>query len=423
MTLAASTRTPALHLDYVRQHFPALGSDWTFLDNAGGSQILQPVVERITEFLYTSNVQLGASYAVSQTATARVAAGTEAMATLINAADPAEVVLGPSTSALFRILAHCLGQTLAPGDEIIVTNSDHEANISPWMELRRQGIILKIWKVNPETFDLDLADLEALLTTKTRLVAVTHVSNVLGTINPIRQIADRVHAHGALICVDGVAYAPHRRVDVQALDVDFYAFSLYKVYGPHLALLYGKQAHLLALPGYNHFFIENTAIPYKFQPGGSSYELTYGLGAIPDYFQALAQHHWGDEPVPVLAGRLDQAFSLIQAHEQGLSERLLTFLQAQPQVRIIGRPEADAARRVPTISFVVDGLDSDQIPPQIDRHQIGIRYGHFYALRLIEDLGLLPRGGVVRVSLVHYNTMAECDRLITHLEPLLSAQA
>jgi selenocysteine lyase/cysteine desulfurase len=273
--------------------------------------------------------------------------------------------------------------------------------------------------VNPHTWELDLAALEALLTPRTRLVAVTHTSNVLGTINPIRQIADRVHAQGALLCVDGVAFAPHRRVDVQALDVDFYTFSLYKVYGPHLGLLYGKRSHLLALPGYNHYFIDDTAIPYKFQPGGSSYELSYSLVAIPAYLQALAQHHWGAATAPTVSAQLDQAFDLIARHESQLSDRLLAFLRSKPQVRIIGLPEANPSHRVPTISFVVAGISSDQIPPHLDAHHIGIRYGHFYALRLIEDLGLLPQQGVVRLSLVHYNTLEECDRLIQHLDRLL----
>ncbi|NER82528.1 MAG: aminotransferase class V-fold PLP-dependent enzyme, partial [Leptolyngbya sp. SIO1D8] len=305
------------------------------------------------------------------------------------------------------------------GDNDFVTNCDHEANISPWMELARQGIVLKTWCVNPDTFDLELSDLEPLLTPQTRLVAVTHTSNVLGSISPIRQIADRVHAHGALICVDGVAYAPHRQVDVQALDVDFYAFSLYKVYGPHLALLYGKQKHLLGLPGYNHSFIDNTAIPYKFQPGGSSYELSYSLVAIADYFQALAQHHWGDQTATDTVGQFRQAFSLIRDHEATLSDRLLTFLQSKPNVRIMGCPNPDPESRVPTISFVVDGVSSAEIPPQIDAHNIGIRYGHFYAPRLIEDLGLQPQAGVIRVSMVHYNTVTECDRLITVLDNLV----
>ncbi|MGB3136905.1 MAG: cysteine desulfurase-like protein, partial [Nodosilinea sp.] len=391
------TQTPTLKLDFVRQHFPALASDWVFFDNAGGSQILKPVVDRITNFLYESNVQLGASYAISQQATERVAAGAAAMATFINAADPAEVVLGPSTSALLRMLAQCFRPTLQPGDEVIVTNADHEANISPWVELERGGIVVKTWRVNPTTFELDLADLEALLTPRTRLVAVTHTSNVLGSINPVRAIADLVHAHGALLCVDGVAFAPHRRVDVQALDVDFYTFSLYKVYGPHQALLYGKKELLLALPGYNHYFIEDTAIPYKFQPGGSSYELSYSLTAIPKYFEALAQHHGSADAEPI-----DYAFDLIAQHEGTLNERLLSFLRDRSQVRIIGRDTADPAERVSTSSFVVEGLSSDQVPPHLDTHRIGIRYGHFYALRLIEDLGLLENQGVVRVSMVHY---------------------
>lgn len=405
---------PTLDLPFVRQQFPALAGDWTFFDNAGGSQILKPVVDRITEFLYSSNVQLGASYAVSQLATERVAAGAEAMAKFINAADSAEVVLGPSTSALLRMLAQCFRPTLQPGDEIVVTNADHEANISPWAELEREGMVVKIWRVNP-AFELDLADLEALLTPRTRLVAVTHSSNVLGSIHPVRAIADLVHAHGALLCVDGVAFAPHRRVDVQALDADFYTFSLYKVYGPHLALLYGKKELLLALPGYNHYFIEDTAIPYKFQPGGSSYELSYSLTAIPEYFASLAQHHGASSD----ADPIDRAFDLIQAHEGELNQRLLSFLRDRPKVKIIGRDTADPTQRVSTISFVVEGLSSDQVPPLLDAHNIGIRYGHFYALRLIEDLGLLPNQGVVRVSLVHYNTVEECDQLIEQLECLL----
>ena len=409
------TQSPPLQLDFVRQHFPSLAGDWVFFDNAGGSQILRPVVDRIIDFLYRSNVQLGASYAVSQLATERVTAGAKAMATLINAADPAEVVLGSSTSALLRMLAHCFRPTLEPGDEIVVTNADHEANISPWVELEHEGIVIKTWRVNPTTFELDLADLEALLSPRTRLVAVTHASNVLGSVNPIRAIADLVHAHEALLCVDGVAFAPHRRVDVQALDADFYTFSLYKVYGPHMALLYGKKELLLALPGYNHYFIDDTAIPYKFQPGGSSYELSYSLTAIPEYFEALAQHHGHSGDVDPI----DQAFDLIQAHEGELNQRLLSFLHSRPTVRIIGRDTADPTQRVSTISFVVEGMSSDQVPPRLDAHNIGIRYGHFYALRLIEDLGLLPNQGVVRVSMVHYNTLEECDRLIEKLAEIL----
>jgi cysteine desulfurase family protein (TIGR01976 family) len=415
MTLAANL----LQTDYVRQQFPALAGDWTFFDNAGGSQTLQRVVDRISEFLLTSDVQLGASYAVSQLATERVGKAAEAIATLINAADASEVVMGGSTSLLMRILSRCLSQTFSPGDEVIVTNCDHEANIGCWVELQNQGVVIKTWQLNPTTLTLELSDLASLLTPRTRLVAVTHTSNVLGTINPIRAIADLVHAHGALICVDGVAYAPHRLVDVQALDVDFYAFSFYKVYGPHYAVLYGKRDQLLTMPGINHFFIGETDIPYKFQPGNVNFELSYGLLGLCDYLSDLARQHYGDRTAPDLRSQMGQAFELIAQHEQVLSDRLLSYLRTKPNVRVIGNPQADQTLRVPTISFVVDGVDSVTIPPKIDPHQIGIRYGDFYAKRLIQDLGLAERNGVVRVSMVHYNTVAEVDRLVQHLEPIL----
>lgn len=415
----ATTTTTPLQLEFVRQQFPSLAGDWVFFDNAGGSQTLKPVVDRIADYLLTSNVQLGASYAVSQQSGDRVAQGAQAVATLINAADPSEVVMGSSTSLLLRLLAQCMGRTLQPGDEVIVTNCDHEANISPWVDLKAQGIVVKFWRLNPTTLTLDLADLEALLTPRTRLVALTHTSNVLGSINPIRAIADVVHAHGALVCVDGVAYAPHRLVDVQALDVDFYVFSFYKVYGPHYAVLYGKRDHLLALPGINHFFIEETDIPYKFQPGNVNYELSYGLIGLCDYFSDLARHHYGDRTAPDLRTQLVQAFDLIQQHEDRLGDRLLRYLGQKPNVRIIGLPQADGAQRVPTISFVIDGVNSSTIPRQVDAHHIGIRFGHFYAKRLIDDLGLSVQDGVVRVSMVHYNTLDEVDRLIQVLDALL----
>ncbi|PSN19062.1 cysteine desulfurase-like protein, partial [filamentous cyanobacterium CCP5] len=237
MTVASTSQ--AFPIAFVRQQFPSLNSPWIFMDNAGGSQILQPVIDRISEYLLTSNVQLGASYRVSELATARLAMANQQAATLVNAADASEVVMGPSTSMLLRILAHCYGQTLKPGDEVIVTNCDHEANITPWKALTRQGIRVKVWPINPDTLTLELADLEPLMGDRTRLVSLVHASNVLGTIHPVRAIADFVHQRGAHLCVDGVGYAPHRLIDVEAMDVDFYVFSFYKVYGPHHAMLYG----------------------------------------------------------------------------------------------------------------------------------------------------------------------------------------
>jgi cysteine desulfurase family protein (TIGR01976 family) len=416
MTIAS---TQPLQLDYVRQQFPALAGDWIFFDNAGGSQTLKQVVDRISEYLLTSNVQLGASYAVSQLAGDRVLQAREAVATLINAPNSTEVVMGSSTSLLLRVLSLCLSRLWSPGDEVIVTNTDHEANVSPWVDLERQGIVVKTWQMNPDTLELHLEDLELLLTPRTRLVALTHASNILGTINPIRQIADLVHAYGAMMCVDGVGYAAHRLVDVQALDVDFYAYSFYKTYGAHYAVLYGKQEHLLTIPGMNHYFIGEAEIPYKFQPGNVNYELSYGMLGLCDYLSELAKLHYGQAVETNLRGQMEQAFRLIGDHEVAIGDRLLCYLNGKANVRIIGHTHADPANRVPTISFVIRDVDSATIPPQVDPHHIAIRYGDFYAKRLIQDLGLVNQNGVVRVSMVHYNTMEEVDRLIECLETLL----
>ncbi len=413
------THPTSLSLEFVRQQFPSLAGDWTFFDNAGGSQTLKRVVERISEYLLTSDVQLGASYAVSQLAGDRVTKAAQAMATLINAGTASEVVMGSSTTLMIRILSLCISQTWNRGDEVIVTNCDHEANIGAWIDLAKQGIKIKVWRINPDTLKLHLEDLEQLLSDRTRLVAFTHGSNILGTINPVKDITKLVHKHGAMVCVDGVGYAPHRLIDVQDLDVDFYVLSFYKVYGPHYALLYGKQEHLIAMPGINHYFIGKTDIPYKFQPGNVNFELSYGMLGLSDYLSELAQLHYGEQTAPDLRSQMVQALDLMSAHEDVISDRLLNYLTSKSNVQIIGQPETNHDLRVPTISFVVDGISSETIPPQIDKHNIGIRFGDFYAKRLIEDLGLDKQGGVVRVSMVHYNTIEEVDRLIQALETVL----
>ncbi|MHC0062590.1 cysteine desulfurase-like protein [Nostoc sp. UIC 10890] len=407
-----------LNLDKVRQYFPALAGEWTFFDNAGGSQTLKKVVDRISEFLLSSDVQLGASYGVSQLAGERLALATSGMASFINANSSKEVVMGPSTTMMLRVLSICLGQTFTPGDEIIVTNCDHEANIGAWVALEKQGMKVKVWQIRPDTLELHLADLEPLMSQRTKLVALTHASNVLGTINPIKEIAAFVHDRNAMICVDGVAYAPHRLVDVQDLDVDFYALSCYKVYGPHHALLYGKEEHLLRLPGLNHYFIEQTDIPYKFQLGNVNFELSYGMLGLCDYLSELAQLHYGNETAPDLRNQMVQAFDLISLHEEKISDRLLNYLNSKSNVRVIGQSKADREFRVPTISFIVDGIHSSTIPEKIDQHFIGIRYGDFYAKRLIEYLGLASQGGIVRVSMVHYNTLEEVNSLIEAFEQI-----
>jgi cysteine desulfurase family protein (TIGR01976 family) len=403
----------ALDIDYVRSQFPALSSGYAYLDNAGGSAVLKPVAERITDYLLNSAVQLGASYSESVEAGARVMAARESVAQLINARYPEECVMGGSTTHLLQILCRAIAPSIQPGDEIVVTNCDHEANIGPWVRLcEERGATLRVWEVSPDSLDLELNDLDGLLSEKTRYVAMTHASNILGSVNPVAEVARKVHAVGGKLCVDAVAYAPHRLVDVQASGADYYVFSFYKTFGPHFAVLWGKREALLELPSLNHFFIGQEVIPYKLQPGNLNYELSYGCIGISDYLIDIGQR-LGASGAP--RQLMQAAFDAFEVQEDLLAETLLAFLRETPGVRIIGKSRVTDGDRVPTISFVVDGVQSEDIVRRVDNHRMGIRFGDFYARRLIEQLGLTRHGGVVRVSIAHYNSVDELNRLVEHL--------
>lgn len=405
----------ALDMDFVRRQFPALSGDWVFMDNAGGSQVLSRVADRISDYLLTSNVQTGATYGPSQRSTERVREARNAFARYLNAADAGEIVMGASTTMLIRVLSEAMTGRLSAGDEIIVTNTDHEANIGPWLKHEARGVVIRFWNCNPETLELDLDDLKALMNERTKLVCVTHASNIFGTINPIAEISEIAHEGGAQVCVDGVAYAPHRAVDVQALGADYYIFSAYKVFGPHFGVMWGRRDRLLELDNIYHFFFGKDAVPHKLEPGNINYELAHGaVGAI-DYVEELGVM------AGATAGRgaIEAGFRDIAEQERAITARLLDFLGSRNSIRIVGRNSSAVEDRVATISFVAGDRDSKAIVEQVDPHMIGIRHGDFYAKRLIQDLGLAPQNGVVRVSMVHYNTLDEVDRLIAALEPAL----
>ena len=411
-------RIAPLDLAFVRAQFPALEGDWVFLDNAGGSQILGRVVDRISDYLKTTNVQLGASYAISQRAGERQQEAQRRTAELVNAERPEEVVMGPTSTLLVQLLARAMARQFSPGDEVVVTRADHESNIGAWVRLQSIGVVPRFWELNPDTQTLELDDLGRVMSPRTRLVAFTHASNIFGTIHPVAEITRFVHERGAKVCVDGVAYAPHRAVDVRAWDVDYYVLSLYKVYGPHHALLYGKYAHLLELENLYHYFIANDRIPYKLQPGNPNYELSYGAIGIAEYLAELGARS-GALPGASPRAQMESAFAAIADHEETLADRMLGYLATKRGVRVIGATTADKTVRVPTISFVVDDLDSETIVRHIDTLQIGIRFGDFHSRRLVEHLGLSRHHGAVRVSMVHYNTVEEIDRLIQGLDEVL----
>ena len=336
---------------------------------------------------------------------------------MVNAVHDDEVVMGPATTALMFVLTSALLPGIRPGDEIIVTNTDHEANIGGWMRLQQAGAVVRIWEVNRDTLMLEIDDLDRLLSERTRWVAMTHASNVLGSVNPVAEVAARVHAVGGRLCVDAVAYAPHRLVDVQASGADVYVFSFYKVFGPHYAVMWGRRELLLSLPGLNHHFIGPEVLPYKLQPGNVNFELSWGCAGIADYLHDIGTAIGADG---TRRQRMQAAFDAFAKHEDVLAERLLSYLRGKPGVRIIGHNRVVNGNRMPTISFVVTGKHAEAIVRHVDQFNIGIRFGDFYARRLIEALGLAEQGGVVRVSIAHYNTIGEMDRLIGHLDEVIS---
>jgi cysteine desulfurase family protein (TIGR01976 family) len=387
-----------------------------FLDNAGGSQVPAAVADRVREYMLGTYVQLGADYDLSRRA-GRIVDRARDLARLLLGADEAGVVaFGPSTSALIAMLADCYARAPHPTrDEIVIAESGHEANVGPWVRLERSGYRARWWRLDRESWSLPHDALAELLGPRTRLVALPHVSNILGHIDDLSAICDLAHEAGALVVADGVAFAPHRSMDVTAWGVDAYAFSTYKVYGPHMAALYATRDLLAGLEGPNHFFVAAADVPYKLELGGVLHEGCSGLLGLLDYLPLLA----GVAPAETLErSTVEQAFARMDLFERPLTERLLGFLRGNDRVRIIGPPDADESR-VPTVSFVHRSKRSREIALQANEQGLGVRYGHFYAHRLCDAILPDVDDGVVRASMVHYNTPEEVDRLITFLDDVL----
>ncbi|PTB66994.1 selenocysteine lyase [Trichoderma citrinoviride] len=387
------------HTQDIWNKFPALQQDQVFFDNAGGSQTLGTVIDSIKDYLGSTNVQLGASYAVGKKATAAYRAGYQAAARYINA-DPDEIVFGPSTTQLLRNLSYAL--KCAPGDEIVVSRIDHEANIAPWVDLaERQNLVLKWWRPTPgPNPKLTVDTLKPLITDRTRLVTCTHASNILGTITDVPAIADVAHSVGALLCVDAVAYAPHRPIDVKAFGVDFYCFSWYKVYGPHVSMLYGSwsaQTHLRSL---GHFFNPSASLEDKLGLAGGSYELVQSIPKVTEYL--------GN-------------FENLVDYEGLIQSALLSFLRSRGDgITIYGEPDGDTDRRVATVSFSVRGWTSQALVEEVEKvTNFAFRWGTFYSDRLVRETLGLGKDGVVRVSMVHYNTQDDVRGLIRALQDVL----
>lgn len=415
-------------IEAIRAQFPGLNTPTVFLDNAGGSQVPRVVAEAIRDYLLGSYAQLGGTYAQSRSARATVDAAHEFIKVFVNAAGGeqqgrgvGEVVLGASTSMLCHVLAGAFAEARgahAGRDEIVVSTVGHESNVGPWFRLAQRGFVVKPWGLNRRTGTIDAESLAGLLSPRTRLVVFPHVSNILGEIVDAQALCAMARAAGARSVVDGVAFAPHRAVDVRALGCDFYVYSTYKVYGPHMAALFGTQEAFAELTGPNHFFIDPKAVPYKFELGGVNHEGCAGLVALDAYLRFLVGEH-APAGQGFSRGVVERAFDRVTALELPLQQRLVEFLAQRGDCRIIG-PAHHHAGRVSTIAFTHARRRSGDIAAEANAQGLGLRFGSFYSHRLATDLGIDPDDGVVRISLVHYNTLDEVDRAIAFLDRALA---
>jgi cysteine desulfurase family protein (TIGR01976 family) len=402
-----------LDLDFVRKQYPASRWNNPFFENAGGAFVPQSVIRRITDYMTDAQVQTGYSFAESVDATERVSRSQTLMAELIGA-EKEEVILGPSTSMNVYVLAQALRPLFKPGDEIIVSTLNHESNSGPWRRLAEFGVRIIEWPANSDTGAMRIDDLDSLLSDKTRLVAFPQVSNITGDINDVGSITDKAHAAGAMVCVDGVAFAPHRAVDVKAWDVDFYLFSFYKVFGPHLGLLYCRADRLLAAKGQYHYFFPEHDLDHKLNPAGPNHETIASLTGINDYLDAVYTHHFTNSNKSRFE-RTRLLFKLFAEHEEKLAQHFLEFINSETGIRLIGTTSADMDARVPTFSLQIKGVPSGQVAQALAKEGIACGSGHFYAKRLLDSLNIWEPE-VLRCSMAHYTSLSDVDQLIGALK-------
>lgn len=423
-----------LNLDFVRKQFPAFTEpslrDLAFFENAGGSFTCGAVIERLGEYYRRLKLQPYYPYPASTEAGEWMDASHTRLAEYLDVGTD-EIHFGPSTSQNSYVLAQAMHRDvqvpraqdaqerpvrplLTPGDEIIVTEQDHEANSGVWRRLAAQGMVIKQWQVDPASGALDLAQLDDLLSERTRLVAFTHCSNVVAQINPVREITARVRAAGALSVVDGVGFAPHGLPDLSTLGADVYLFSLYKTYGPHQGVMILGNELLQRLGNEGHYF--NHAYSRKrLAPAGPDHAQIAAARGIAEYFDALDAQHGGSG----LIGRSQRVRTLLRNAEMKLLPQLLDYLAAHPDVRLLG--PADASQRAATVSFVPLKIEPRDVVTGLARHGVMAASGNFYAPRLLTAIGVDAQRGVVRVSLVHYNSAQDVERLLLALDRVLAA--
>lgn len=409
-----------IDIQHIRSQFPSLAiTDGNrarvYLDNPGGTQVPQIVIDRMTDCLIRNNANLGGAFATSIGAGDLIDEARRAMADFVNAASPNEILFGQNMTTLTFHMSRSLSHLMQPGDEIILTRMDHDANISPWLLLARDlGLAVKWLDFDPATYEFDLADFEALLGPRTRLVAVNYASNATGTINDVKAITRLAKQAGALVYVDAVQYAPHGIVDVQDIGCDFLACSAYKFFGPHQGILWGRGSLLAELDAYKVRPAGNFG-PDKFETGTQSHEGIAGVGGAVDYFAEIgatmgAEHFARHAAFPERRRNMRAAMDVLLAYEMMLTERLIDGLVAIPGLVVRGITAREAmVRRVPTVSFTTPHHAPRDVVEELARHNVFAWSGHNYAVEAISSLGLAEKGGLVRLGLAHYNTVEEVD--------------
>lgn len=414
-----------LDLDIIRAQFPALALALThdaglrtYFDNPAGTQVPQQVLSRMTAAMVECNANMGGNFRTSREATELVDQAHLAMADFYNAASEREVVFGANMTTLTFMMTRMLGRRFQPGDELITTHMEHEGNNTPWRTMAAEcGMVVKTLPFDRTTYEVDLDELDSLITERTRFAALNYSSNILGTINPIKEMCTRLRAAGALTYIDAVQYAPHGPIDVQDLGCDFLVSSVYKFYGPHQGVLWGREDLLQSLPAYKLRVVDDVS-PGKFETGTQSLEGQAGtIGAL-EYLQWLGTT-MGAEHAPSTPGLrprtrdLHAALAAMADYEHTLSGRLIAGLQQFDGVEVRGITDPTAFdRRVPTVSISKPGMMPAELAGFLDEHGVYVWDGHSYALPVIEWLGLQGVGGVVRIGPTHYNTVAEVDTVL-----------
>jgi cysteine desulfurase family protein (TIGR01976 family) len=408
-----------LDLTWIRAQFPALaqevnGHPAVFFDGPGGTQVPQRVIDAVADYLTYHNANTHGAFATSRRTDETIDAARAAMADFLGCAAD-EVVFGPNMTTLTFAISRAFGRDIRPGDEIVLTRLDHDANVAPWKALEERGAVIRMVDIDTEECTLDMADMARAIGPRTRLVAVGYASNAVGTINDVATITRMAHAVGARVYIDAVHYAPHGPIDVRALDCDFLACSPYKFFAPHMGALYGKREHLARLRPYK-VRPASDDIPDRWETGTKNHAGLAGVTAAIEYLAELGQRI---KPATTRRTALVQAMEAIKAYERGLSERLIAGLLAIPGLTFYGI--SDPARfdmRTPTAAVRLAGRTPRELAEALGRRGIFCWDGNYYAINLTERLGVEADGGMLRIGLVHYNTVEEIELLLESLNEL-----